>query len=119
MSINEPPPPPPYPGTSVPGGVPGPAPQNKKAVWSLVLGILGLICCGLLTSIPAIILGHLGKKEVAQSGGTQTGAGLAQAGFVLGIIGTALNLIVGAVFVALFASGNLPSEPMIGPPTNY
>jgi hypothetical protein len=79
------------------GGAPGygyAAPQsNKKAVWALVLGILGLVCCGLVAGIPALILGNQAKREIASSGGMQTGGGMAQAGFVLGIISIALSVL--------------------------
>lgn len=78
---------------------------NKKAVWSLVTGILGLICCGLVGGIPALILGNMAKKEIAASGGAETGAGMAQAGFVLGIIAIVLS-VLGLI---AFATGMLPS----------
>ena len=65
-------------------------PKNNQATWSLVLGILSIFCCGLVAGIPAIILGNNGKKIAAQTG---VGAGMAQAGFILGIIGTVLTTI--------------------------
>ena len=64
----------------MPGAVPG---TNKKAIWSLVLGIVGLVCCGFLAGIPAIILGNMAKKEIATSG--EGGGGMATAGLVLGV----------------------------------
>jgi putative exporter of polyketide antibiotics len=93
MSYSAPPPP------DVPGGFEGGGygyaqpKTSQKAIWSLVLGILGLVCCGLFTGIPALILGNNAKKEIASSGGAQTGAGMAQAGFVLGIIAIALSVV--------------------------
>jgi len=87
---------------SAPGGYGGGYAQpktNSKAIWSLVLGILGLICCGFFTGIPALFLGQSAKKEIAASGGAQSGAGLAQAGFVLGIIAVVLG-IIGLILVA-------------------
>jgi hypothetical protein len=51
------------------------------------LGIVSLFCCGLLTGIVAIVLGLNGKKVAAQNG---IGGGQAQAGIILGAIGTAL-----------------------------
>ena len=41
------PPPPPPPGA---GGYAHPQ-TNQKAVWSLVLGIVGLVCCGLVAGL--------------------------------------------------------------------
>lgn len=71
------------------GGVP--QKTNGKAIWSLVLGILGLICCGFFAGIPAIILGNMAKNEI--DAGKGTGRGMAQAGFILGIIAVALGVL--------------------------
>jgi hypothetical protein len=81
----------------MPGAVPG---TNKKAIWSLVLGIVGLLCCGFLAGIPAIILGNMAKKEIATTG--EGGNGLATAGLVLGV----LAVIWGVIYVILAATGN-------------
>ena len=94
MSYSEPPPPPPPPPGAGGYGYGYATPQtNQKAIWSLVLGILGLVCCGIFTGIPALFLGMSAKKEIEAAGGAQSGAGMAQAGFVLGIIATALALL--------------------------
>ena len=96
---NPPPPPPPQYGAPTPGG-PMPTGTNKKAIWSLVLGILGLVCCGIFTGIPAIILGNMAKKEISASG--QQGSGMATAGLVLGIIAC----VWGVISLILAATGN-------------
>jgi len=75
--------------------------QNQKALWALILGILGLVCCGIFTAVPAIILGNNAKKEIEASGGTQSGQGMAQAGFILGIVGTVLS-VLGVLFYVFF-----------------
>ncbi len=93
---NPPPPPPPQYGAPMPGAVPG---TNKKAIWSLVTGILGLLCCG-LAGIAAIILGQSAKKEIATSG--EGGSGLATAGVVIGVIA----LVWMVISIILAASGN-------------
>lgn len=91
MSYTPPPPPPPGPGGYA-------APQtNQKALWSMILGILSLVCCGLLAGIPALILGNSAQKEIAASGGMQTGEGMAKAGVILGWISIALS-ILGLIF---------------------
>jgi hypothetical protein len=103
MSYSEPPPPPPQYGAPQPpyGGYP--QKTNQKAIWALVLGILSLLCCGIVAGIPAIILGNSAKKEIATTG--QPGRGMAQAGFILGIISIAITVLwlilwaVGAVHV--------------------
>lgn len=97
MSYSAPPPPDASGGYGY-GGYAQPR-TNQKAVWAMVLGILGLVCCGFVTGIPALILGNVAKKEIAASNGAQTGAGMAQAGFVLGIIAIALGLL-GMVLLA-------------------
>ena len=93
---NPPPPPPPQYGAPMPGAVPG---TNKKAIWSLVTGIIGLLCCGLL-GIASIILGQQAKKEIAASG--ESGGGMATAGVVLGVIA----LVWMVISIILSATGN-------------
>ena len=78
---------------------------NKKALWAMILGIVGLVCCT-FASIAAIVLGIQAKNEIEASGGMQTGAGQAQAGFILGIIGCALGVIGIIAYAALAATGN-------------
>jgi putative exporter of polyketide antibiotics len=103
MSYSPPPPPPP----GAEGGYGYAAPKtNQKAIWSLVLGILGLICCGIFAGIPAIFLGNSAKKEIAASGGAQGGAGMAQAGFIIGIIAT----VLGVLGVILLATGVVTTD---------
>lgn len=84
-----PPPTPAYGQPAAPG-----APTNQKAIWALVLGILGVLCCGIFTAIPALIVGILANKEIGASGGSQTGRGMAIAGIVLGIAGIIFSLLV-------------------------
>ena len=92
MSYNEPPPPPPpgYGAAPQPPYGGQPAGNSQKAIWSLVTGILSLICCGFF-GIAAIILGNSAKKEIATTG--QGGAGMAKAGVILGIIGIVLSVL--------------------------
>jgi hypothetical protein len=66
---------------------------NGFAIASLVLGIIWIYWIG---SILALIFGYKAKKEIAASGGTQTGEGMAKAGIVLGWIGVG---ILGLVLV--------------------
>jgi uncharacterized protein DUF4190 len=113
-----PPPPPggaggygaPPPSFPAPGGAPagGLGGNNTKAVIALVLGVLGIvfaICCafiGLLLGIGGAVLGHLAKQEIARTG--QPGRGLAQGGFVTGIIAVVLAIAMIAFGAANFAS---------------
>ncbi len=94
-------PPPGYP----PPGYPTP-PTSGKATTALVLGICGLVICPLILSVPAIIVGQSAKKEIDASHGQLGGRSQAQAGFILGIIGTLL-VVLAALFVAgVFAFGS-------------
>lgn len=76
------------------------------AVWSLVLGILSLVCCGLFAGIPAVICGHLAQSRIRDSKGTVGGGGLAISGLVTGYIGTVLTTIM---LLGLLAGMLLPA----------
>ena len=66
---------------------------NPLAVWSLVLGIISFLCCGLFTGIPAVICGHIAHSKIKESGGREAGGGMAIAGLVIGYIGIFLTTI--------------------------
>lgn len=102
MSYGTPPPPPPY-GSPAPGQPGQPAGNNKKAIWALVLGILSIPCCSIFAGIPAIILGKMAQGEIDGSGGTQSGRGMATAGFVLGIV----SIVLFILNIILYATGVL------------
>ena len=70
------------------GPDPARAPQEGKAVASLVLGIIGVILP--VTAAPAIGLGLLAMDDVRSSGGRVGSRGMAVAGFVLGIVALSL-----------------------------
>lgn len=98
-------PPPPPPG---PGGY-GMQQTNQKALWSMILGIVSIVFCGLLAGIPAIILGGSAKKEIAAAGGAQSGEGMATAGVILGWISVAITVVVLLIFLstgAFYSSTN-------------
>lgn len=97
-----------FPAPGQPGGIPQ---GNQKALWSMILGIFGLVCCfGLFAGIPAIILGHQAKKEVRASGGLQTGEGQATAGMVLGWISLALAILLIVAIVVIGLAGGFESS---------
>jgi hypothetical protein len=86
-----PPPPPQYGGYPQPGyaAVANP-PTDSQATVSLVLGILSICCIGIVLGPIAYFLGTGALNRINASGGTLGGAGLAQAGRILGIIGAVL-----------------------------
>jgi len=79
------------------GGYPAPYvpvygyPKNSLGVWALCLGLAGLVCCGLVTGIPAIITGVLARKAVQR--GEANNNGLAVAGIVLGAVACAWSVL--------------------------
>jgi hypothetical protein len=78
------------------------APTNNVALWSMILGIMGLLCLGPITGIPAIICGHKARKSLRLNPGKETGDGMALSGLILGYVSTVLGLIV---LIAIFAFG--------------
>lgn len=103
--------PPSYPGYPSAGypppGYPMQAPpEHPQSVTAMVLGILGLVCCGLASPF-AIWTGRKAMNEIDASGGWMRGRGQAQAGFIMGIIGTALwvlGILFYVVMIGLAAS---------------
>lgn len=78
------------------------APTHSMAWVSLIAGVLGLTFFPFLGSIAAVITGNIARKEIAASGGAQSGDGLAFAGVILGWIGVGLGVIA-ICFICLFA----------------
>lgn len=90
--------------TAVPG-TPG------TAVASLILGLLGLFCLGLFTGIPAIICGHIARKQIRESSGRLTGGGLALSGLILGYIVTIFTiLLITAIAIPNFVKAREQSQ---------
>jgi hypothetical protein len=97
-------PPPPGGQPPAPGGYGGPPQGNKKALWSMIVGIASLVIglfCGFLVvgSIVAIVLGFIARGEIAKSNGTQTGNGQALTGIITGFVMIAL-LVLGIILIA-------------------
>jgi hypothetical protein len=132
MSYEPPPAPPPPPGwqepvgygqppPSPPGYAPGPFPgssqgyrqDHPRATTALVLGIVGLLVCQLVSPF-AMSMGRKAMREIDESGGTLGGRGSAQAGWILGLVGTILigiTLLFTAAFIvfAVVAGNNTNS----------
>jgi uncharacterized membrane protein YjgN (DUF898 family) len=72
------------------GGVPFPlAPDHPQATLVLVLGIVGIVVCGVVAPF-AWVMGSRVVKEIDASNGQLGGRSQAQAGRICGIIGTCL-----------------------------
>ena len=105
-----------YPTYGAPGYPPpgyGVSRQNEGlAVASMVIGIVSFVLAcgygiGLLGSPVALVMGRVSMKRIDQSGGQLGGRGMAQAGFVMGGIGTVLLvLVIIAVVVVIIVAAN-------------
>lgn len=92
----------PYPGGRI---GPPPAGTESKASIALILGILSLFCFGILPGIPAIILGFMARRDIARSGQTLGGGGMALGGIVTGALGSLMSLAtVGVMIIATMAA---------------
>jgi hypothetical protein len=85
-------------------------PTSGKATTSLVLGVVSLFFCGLLTGIPAIIMGFGARKEIRRSEGRLSGDGLALGGIITGVLGTLWSLVLAALLIGLVAFGGSLAE---------
>jgi len=73
--------------------------NEPLAIWALVLGALSLIGCSLLTAIPAVICGHIGRANIRKNS-MLSGAGIALAGLIMGYLSLAtIPLIVAAIAI--------------------
>ena len=82
-----------------------PVSTNSLARASLVLGVAEFFTMG-LTAIPAIICGHMAKREMRQTG--QRGDGLATSGLVLGymaVIFWGILIVLSIVGAVISATG--------------
>jgi uncharacterized membrane protein len=80
-----------------------PARTNGLAAASLACGI-GQLFFWLLAAIPAVVLGHMARRQIRETG--EAGDGMAVAGLVLGYIGIILTVffVVGVVALVALAS---------------
>jgi Domain of unknown function (DUF4190) len=65
---------------------------STQAITSLVLGILGVVCCGFLAPV-AWFIGNQELKAIREGRSPVAGEGLAKAGSILGIIGSVLLIL--------------------------
>lgn len=71
-----------------------PAQENGLAITSFVLGLLSMVCFGLLAGIPAIICGHIARSRARRSPAQYGGQGYALAGLILGYVSVFLTLVI-------------------------
>jgi hypothetical protein len=109
--------------TDLPNRIPGPPPQvfqgqqyggqqfggqpfagqrtNGMAIAALICGVCQIFFW-FFSGIPAIVLGHLARRQIRQTG--EAGSGMALAGMILGYVGLALTVLFVIVIVALVAA---------------
>ena len=100
---------------SLPAQTPPPAagqvapPSNIKkteplAIWSLVLGIVSLVACGIFAGIPAVICGHIGRSRIRRNPSLD-GGGMALAGLITGYISIViLPLVLASLAIPALAA---------------
>jgi hypothetical protein len=103
------------PGARVP--VPPPPPgTNALAITSLVCGIGQFFGFWLLGTIPAIVCGHVARRQIRRTG--EQGGGMALAGVILGWAGVGLTVVLGVLIaiIAVTAFRAVGSPPPFPPP---
>ena len=97
--------PPPPGGQYPPGYFPGypVPPKHPQATTAMILGILGLVLCGVIGPF-AWVIGSKAVKEIDANPSAYSGRSEANAGKIMGIIGTAL-LGLSVVFIGLIVVG--------------
>lgn len=78
--------------------------KSHRGSMILVFGILGIVVCGPL-SIVAWIMGSCDLKEIAAGRMDPEGQSSTYAGWILGIIGTVLNIFILVAVVVLLGLG--------------
>ncbi len=83
---------------------------NGLAVASLACGV-GQVFFWFLAAIPAVVLGHMARRQIRQTG--EDGAGMALAGLILGWIGIVATVLFVAVIVAAVAVTSTHGGPVV------
>lgn len=76
--------------------------SEPLATWSLVLGLMALLCFGMLAGIPAVVCGHLALSKINRDPALK-GSGAATAGLICGYLGSILWFVMGLSM--FFANG--------------
>lgn len=79
---------------------------STRAIFTLVLGILSVLCLGFLSGIPAIILGSFELSAIRKAAAPASGEGMTRIGIILGIIGSAFTFFIFFAILALLFLGS-------------
>lgn len=93
--------------------MPSPSPHqpprdHPRATTALVLGILGIVLCGVLAPF-AWVVGGRAVREIDASGGALGGRSQANAGRILGIVGSVLLLVAVIALLGMLVLGAVVS----------
>lgn len=80
-------------------------PTNSLAIASMILGVIGIVSAA-ITSIPAIICGHVALKQIKQT--HEDGAEMARAGLIMGYIVAGLAAVVILMVIILIFILGIP-----------
>ena len=76
------------------------AKTNTLSIVALIAGIAGLTFVPFLSSIVAVVTGHMARKEIRRTG--EQGDGMAVAGLITGYIGIGFGVLVAILLIAFF-----------------
>ncbi|MBF6332762.1 DUF4190 domain-containing protein [Nocardia transvalensis] len=79
--------------------------EHPHATTVLVLGALSVFCCGALGPV-AWAMGRRALDQIDVSGGAYGGRTQVMVGYVLGIIGTILMILMATLFLLILIGGN-------------
>lgn len=91
---------------------------NSMALTSMILGICGLVVAWIFTAIPAVICGHIARRQIRQAAGTQTGDGMALAGLITGYLVIVLTVlfVIGFILMIVFVfNASSSASPTFSP----
>jgi uncharacterized protein DUF4190/zinc ribbon protein len=96
------------------GGVgvapPVPIKTNTNAVVSLVTGILSIVFTCFPLGIVGLACGVIGKRQIRESNGTESGNGIATAGIITSIIGILTLVLIVVLILAVTLLGTTASS---------
>lgn len=98
---------------------PGSKPENTKAIVTLVLGILSIVCCGFFAGIPAIFLGRAELKAIDEGRSPEQNRTLAKVGFILGIVGTILSILATLAYIGIIVLAIITGQSTTGGPETF
>ena len=78
---------------------------NQSARLSLLLAIVSVLGGVIITSLPAIVFGHVALRQIRASKEKQHGKGMAEAGLILGYLVTVISLVGFSYLAYIFYHG--------------